>query len=125
MAMALGVPDAVSMTRAELEAAVERERAARHGGARVASDALGRARTKVESLERMLADEVAVLTAAVRDDEAEASRRSDALVRDAERRAAAIVADAERERAEIVRRADRYAARVKRLADRAALRRAP
>ena len=131
MAIALGVPDAVSMTTDELVAAID----ARSGDdpsaetaeletAEDATAALARTKATLASFERMLADQVSQVTAAARHEREAAVREAEELVREAERRAEQILAAAEREGDALGDRAQRYSERVRRLADREALRRA-
>jgi len=130
MAMALGVEDAVSMTAAELVAAIDSaeggdEEPAAEGTppGQDANAALLRTKATLASFERILADQVSQVTAAARLERDEAARRAEEIVREAERRAGEIVAEAEREGDALGERAQRYSERVRRLADREALRR--
>jgi DivIVA domain-containing protein len=125
MAMALGVEDAVSMTAAELVAAIDRaERGDGPEDAEEVTVALLRTKATLASFERMLADQVSQVTAAARLERRSAARAAEEMMRDAERRAGEIVAAAEREGDALGHRAQRYSERVRRLADRDALRRA-
>ena len=131
MAIALGVPDAVSMTTDELVAAIDArsgdDASAEAGELETAEDAtaaLARTKATLASFERMLADQVSQVTAAARHEREAAVREAEELVREAERRAEQILAAAEREGDALGDRAQRYSERVRRLADREALRRA-
>lgn len=131
MAIALGVPDAVSMTTDELVAAIDArsgdDAPAEAAAPEVAEDAtaaLARTKATLASFERMLADQVSQVTAAARHEREAAVREAEELVREAERRAERILAAAEREGEALGDRAQRYSERVRRLADREALRRA-
>jgi DivIVA domain-containing protein len=132
MAIALGVEDAVSMTAAELLAAIDRAEGREKPEAAVApavrggdpNAALLRTKATLASFERMLADQVSQVTAAARREREAAARQAEEIVRDAERRAGEILAAAEREGDALGERAQRYSERVRRLADREALRRA-
>ncbi|MGH3140721.1 MAG: DivIVA domain-containing protein [Gaiellales bacterium] len=131
MAIALGVPDAVSMTTDELVAAIDArsgdDAPAEAGAPDAAEDAtaaLARTKATLASFERMLADQVSQVTAAARHEREAAVREAEQLVREAERRAEQILAAAEREGEALGDRAQRYSERVRRLADREALRRA-
>ena len=133
MAMALGVENAVSMTAAELVAAIDRaeggeepheEESALADPGADANAALLRTKATLASFERMLADQVSQVTAAARLERETAAREAEEILRAAQRRAGEIVAAAEREGDALGDRAQRYSERVRRLADREALRRA-
>ncbi len=131
MAIALGVPDAVSMTTDELVAAIDArsgdDASAEAGEPETAEDAtaaLARTKATLASFERMLADQVSQVTAAARHEREAAVREAEELGREAARRAEQILAAAEREGDALGDRAQRYSERVRRLADREALRRA-
>jgi DivIVA domain-containing protein len=131
MAMALGVDDAISMTAAELVAAIDRAEGGEEPQAEGAAEeqgedanaALLRTKATLASFERMLADQVSQVTAAARLERETAARDAEEILRDAERRAGEIVAAAEREGDALGERAQRYSERVRRLADRDVLRR--
>ena len=132
MAMALGVEDAISMTAAELVAAIDRadggeEPEAPEPAGEPAEDAnaaLVRTKATLASFERMLADQVSQVTAAARLERESAAREAEEMLHEAERRASQILAAAEREGDALGERAQRYSERVRRLADREVLRKA-
>jgi DivIVA domain-containing protein len=130
MAIALGVPDAVSMTTDELVVAIDArsgdDAASKAGESEPAEDAtaaLARTKATLASFERMLADQVSQVAAAARHEREAAVREAEAMVREAERRAQEIVAAAQHEGEAVGERAQRYSERVRRMADREALRR--